>query len=169
MVPSPTAPELERLRRVLRRNRRQRLLGGTALGLAALAGFLAWPPAEGGTPHSLALLLAGAALWALGFAGLELLRGGDEDAWIGRLHREAERFVWVHYYKVESMPYGIRVGAWTTLYLCRDDREKVGLRCTERECRALMDDLRAVLPHATFGYSPTKAQWFEADPNLLRR
>jgi len=158
------------LNRILRRNRNQRVGAGLVAGIAGLVGFLAMPLAEDQLPHSAALLSAGMALWGLGFAGLEILRcrSGKEDLMQVLDHRP-NSIVWVYYYKVESMPYGIKIGHWTTLYCMLEDRDKMALRCTEKECQMLMDALRERLPHATFGYSDAKSQWYAADPNLLRR
>ncbi len=172
------AEDLQRLRRVLRRNQHQRLGAGLGAGIIGLslvfaglgvdASQNALGEAEG--VSSWTLLAAGVAIWGIGFAGLEWIRGrSGRESLIDCLTQHPEKIVWVYYHKVESMPYGIRVGSWTTLYLRLDDRESFSLRCREAECRRIMDAMRPRLAHASFGHSVTKAQWYEADPELLRR
>jgi hypothetical protein len=174
----PSGEDLKLLHRALRRNRRQRLGAGLGAGIVGLSLVFAGV-GVGGSDSALSgdagvsswtLLAAGLAIWGIGFAGLEWIRSrSGQEQLLDCLQKQPERIVWVYYYKVESMPYGIRVGSWTSLQFRLDDKEKFSLRCREEECQRIMNALRPRLSHASFGHSVTKAQWYEADPELLRR
>lgn len=164
--------------KALNKNRKQRIgfgLGAGIIGLSLV--FAGWgldASAENldGTSgvSSWTLLAAGAAIWGIGFAGLELIRmRSGQERLIQCLLEEGESIVWIYYERIERMPYGIRVGTWTTLHFRLLDREHLSLRCREEECRSIMDALRSWMPHASFGHSLQKEQWYAADPALLRR
>lgn len=150
------------------RNLRLAISGiGAALCLAAILIYGFYTDEQN---RIVTILLAGGALLGIGMSGIELLNYEVRKSELYKLLHEApEHIVWVYYYKVESLPYGIKVGQMSTLFFKTSDGNSHELRCSESKSLLIMDALRTTLPHCTFGYSAQKDQLFRADPNLLRR
>ena len=49
------------------------------------------------------------------------------------------------------------------------DGDEITLSIPEKELNTLMKELNRRLPHATFGYTKDREQWFMAEPALLLR
>ena len=84
-----------------------------------------------------------------------------------QLTEHPEKIVWVYYYKVESMPYGVKILTMSTLYFHLLDKRKLSVRMSEKKANEVMNKLRNRLPRATFGYSVKTEQLFIANPALL--
>jgi hypothetical protein len=156
--------------KVLRRNRNLRVGLNSLIGIVCLVLLFASGQANSGWWSFPGLLLAAGAVWCTGLVGLDLLRqDARRDDLLSLLTKSPEQIVWVYYYKVETMPFGIRVKQMITLYFWQMDRKHSEIRLSEREALQIMNGLRSHLPWATFGYSPEKEQLYRANPAMLRR
>ncbi len=79
-----------------------------------------------------------------------------------------QKCVWIYPYIVENMPYGIQLLKMTTLYFCLDDGQKESLLTTRQQANKIMNALKPILLHTTFGYSEQKDFLYRANPLLLK-
>ena len=160
---------LNLVRKALKRNRNLRILLTGVISTVCLTVLLLTQNNHHpifGFPN---LLLAAGGIWCAGLTVLEILRYDvTKDDVFKLLQLHPESIVWVYYYKVETMPYGIRISHMSTLYLCTTDNIKNDLRTSEKQSIHIMNALRPLLPHASFGYSQQKEQLFLANPDLLK-
>ena len=137
---------------------------------------------------SLALLLFGQFLCIFGFqlngaivfVGFVLTILGikfTRDAILGRnveesplmllLEKEPKKIVWVYSIVTQRMPFGLEFSKDATLYFKLVDGDEITLSMSENNANNVLKMLSLKLPHATFGYSQDKEQWFMANPELL--
>lgn len=79
-----------------------------------------------------------------------------------------DEIVWIY----EHTTHGSRRGTHDHVTLGLEDGTRVELQTThlnDEDRQALLDELQARSPHATFGFSPAHAQAFRSDPRSLRR
>lgn len=162
--------DLKLIELALSRNRNLKITIGVALALLGLTALVSVPNDHREGIGPLTWVASAAIIFGTGFAGLSILRHDVSKHEIAHtIRRNPERVVWVYYYRLESMPYGIRVARMCTLYLQLQNGRKLGLQASEHRITAIMDALRDRLPHATFGYSKEKEQLYRANPDLLRK
>lgn len=80
----------------------------------------------------------------------------------------SDEIVWIYGHTT----HGNRRGTHDYVTLGLEDRTRVELQTThlnDDDRQALLDELQARSPHATYGYSPAHAQAFRSDPRSLRR
>jgi hypothetical protein len=158
------------IQKALKRNRNLRVGMNSIIGLTCLALLFASGLSRSEWWGFPGLLLAAGALWCIGLVGLDLLRhGARQEDLLRLLVQTPEQVVWIYYYKVETMPFGVRVNQMITLYFWTLDRKHSEIRMSEGEAVQIMNGLRGHLPWATFGYSPEKEQLYRANPALLKR
>lgn len=85
------------------------------------------------------------------------------------LHLQPEQIVWVYSLVTEQMPFGFQFSRHGTLYfkLLDGDEITVGLRASQ--LKPVSEYLNDRLPHATFGYTRDREQWYLANPAMLLR
>ncbi len=110
-----------------------------------------------------------------GFSGVyfflsAILRYDTQKNYVLKLiTQRPDMVVWIYHYKVESLPFGIKVFDYSTLYIQLMNREKINIQMPEWEIKFLINLLQERLIHATFGYSRYKKQLFDIAPDLLRK
>lgn len=160
-----------RLKANLRRERKQKLfvlaLGlGLTLGIAYTASYF-----EDGFALSFFVLFALVGLLgSLRFAR-DIWREWkpEQHPVFLRLHKESKHIVWV--YSREPMRPLININFWPEqgLFLAFDSGETIDLRLRPQDLKPVYRALQLMLPHASFGYSSEKAQWYAANPLLLHK
>lgn len=157
---------MQRLLRAIYRERRQQLLASAGLllvGAALLAFFFGRN-----------IILSGAGLIAVvlgikfifSFAG----RRRTEDIRLVRLLRDRPRqIVWVYSVVTEQLPFGLRLSRNGLLYFKLIDGDDICVSLPAKDCKLVSRFLNRLLPHATFGYSRDREQWYLADPRMLLR
>jgi len=157
---------MQRLLRAIRREQRQKLAAsaGLLIGSALLALF--------SFRHSMILSIAGLAGFVLGvkfvfrFAG----RLRTDDIRLIRLLRDhPHRIVWVYSLVTERLPFGFRLTQNGILYFKLIDGDDISVSLSASDCKVISRFLNRLLPHATFGYSRDREQWYIADPRMLLR
>lgn len=139
---------------------------------------------------SLGLLLSGAALSLLffhrsvivGIAGLILLvlgikfvfqfaaRQGVTDTRLMKLLNDHPReIVWVYSVVTERLPFGFEFSKSGILYFKLADGDEVSVSLSADDLKLVSRFLNRVLPHATFGYTEDREQWYMANPRMLLR
>ncbi len=77
--------------------------------------------------------------------------------------------VWVYTELTETLPYGVKVTGKGTIFFKMIDRKEISLSVPAKYLKPLSESLNPVLPHATFGYTSERAQWYVASPDFLIR
>ncbi|MGB1243281.1 MAG: hypothetical protein ACPG49_12210 [Chitinophagales bacterium] len=110
-----------------------------------------------------------------GFSGIyfllsALLRYDTQKNYVLKIMTQRPDMVaWIYYYKVESLPFGIKVFEYSTLFIHLINREKINIQMPEWEIKFLINLLQERLGNATFGYSKYNEQLFGIAPDLLKK
>jgi len=129
-------------------------------------------------PHLLEFSQALALCLVLGtviFVSLQLMRNAQKlyyqevYFWTWLLHKNKENIVWVYYFKLENMPFGVQFNQQTTFFVHLSNRDCLSIRMSEKDILLLMKYMRQFLTNATFGYSAHKKQLYDISPDLLRK
>ena len=85
------------------------------------------------------------------------------------LAKRPRDIVWVYSVVTEWMPFGLKFGNSSLMYFKLIDGDELCLSIPEKHIENVSKFLNELLPHATFGYSQDREQWFMAAPELLIR
>lgn len=80
-----------------------------------------------------------------------------------------EQIVWVYAIVIEHAPFGLQFSRKATLYFKLMNRKEWSVSVSSKDVENISKALNTVLPHATFGYTRDREQWYMADPALLIR
>jgi hypothetical protein len=83
------------------------------------------------------------------------------------LTQQPRRIIWIYTVNYDIAPAGIYLYRRSTLVFNLQNREQLFLFGSSREVENAKRVLAKILPHATFGYSKEREQWFMASPLLL--
>ena len=83
------------------------------------------------------------------------------------LKKNPQQIVWIYSVCEERMPFGIKIAESGTLLFKLANREEITLSLPVKQLSFITQSLNNLLPHATFGYSDDRQQWYLADPYLL--
>lgn len=83
------------------------------------------------------------------------------------LLKEPHKVVWVYSIVTQRMPFGFQTNQTGTMYFKLMDGNEITLSVPASEIKAISELLNYHLPHATFGYTKEREQWFLAHPALL--
>lgn len=83
------------------------------------------------------------------------------------LNYQPQKIVWVYSIVIQRMPFGFEMMNSATLYLKLVDGDDISLSIDKDQIEEVMKFLNQLLPHASFGYSKDKEQWYMANPELL--
>lgn len=83
------------------------------------------------------------------------------------LERNPKKIVWVYSIHTELAPFGISVFNSGELFFKLDDGNQIIVNSAPSKLKTVSQELNAFLPHATFGYSEERDQWYSASPFLL--
>lgn len=159
-------PGIQELRKAIRREQRWQLVACLALlvaGLSMCYFFFA---------THIILTIMGLFLAVLGLRytvrAFRLLR--PEDHPLMRLLRyQPHRIVWVYTVVTQRLPFGLQIQRSGTLYCKLIDGDEVSVSLPGRHLKLVSKTLSRLLPHASFGYSENRQQWYLASPALLLR
>lgn len=85
------------------------------------------------------------------------------------LFNEPKSIVWVYSIVTVRLPFGIQFARKGTMYFKLDDNDEITIRLYEKDIPQVAKYLNKQLPHATFGYTQEREQWYMANPLLLIR
>lgn len=159
-------PAMRVLRRCLWRELMLQLLASAALltlGLALLIFFFS---------HNIILTVLGLILSVTGlrlvFQKLVNRRIGNHRLMV-LLADHPGQIVWVYSVVTERLPFGFRFTRNGILYFKLADGDEITVTLPAPDLRLVLRHLNRMLPHASFGYSRDRAQWYLASPELLRK
>ena len=159
-------PGLFVLEKALIREGRLQLVAAVALSLLGLLLALL-------LQDKLPLLRAGA--WAAFLIGLILLyrillfNKIEQHRLVQLLKNQPQEIVWIYSVVTQRMPFGFHFSQTGILYFKLRDGDEISLELPAQQLKLVSKTLNRLLPHATFGYSEDRAQWFRANPELLLR
>lgn len=85
------------------------------------------------------------------------------------LHFHPKEIVWVYSVITEQLPFGFQLLRNGTLYFKLRDGDDISVSLSTDDLKAVSKYLNGLLPHATFGYTKDREQWFMASPLMLLR
>lgn len=83
------------------------------------------------------------------------------------LRDEPEKIVWVYSILTQRMPFGFEVNQTGTMYFKLIDGDELTVSLPADQLKSVSRSLNTRLPHATFGYTKEREQWFMAHPAML--
>ncbi len=86
-----------------------------------------------------------------------------------QLQDRPKEVIWVYAMVIERMPFGIHLNRSSTMFFKKTDGTEICFSIPYKKLKSLHQSLEKQLPHATFGYSIEKAQWYTANPWMLYR
>jgi hypothetical protein len=120
--------------------------------------------------------------WFLGIAALTALVTGFR-LWINvlqywkvnqmpllfLLNNQPIKIVWVYSVLTVFLPFGVQWARRGTMYFKLENGDELTIRLLEADIPKVAKYLNTKLPHATFGYTQEREQWYMASPLLLIR
>ncbi len=91
----------------------------------------------------------------------------DASTLIPLLSQSPCKIVWVYSIVTENMPFGIHLIDRGKLLFKLDEGKEICISVPHRRLKEISRQLQQLLPHASFGYTKEKMQWYLADPHLL--
>ncbi|MCB0375963.1 MAG: hypothetical protein KDD10_29035 [Phaeodactylibacter sp.] len=85
------------------------------------------------------------------------------------LEHRPEHIVWVYAIVTERLPFGLQLGSSCTMYFKLMDGDEVTVGLSAKKQQQVSMALNRLLPHATFGYTRDREQWYMANPAMLLR
>ncbi len=85
------------------------------------------------------------------------------------LLKEPQKVVWVYSMVTQRMPFGFQINQSGTMYFKLIDGNEITLSLPVSELKGISEMLNYHLPHASFGYSKEKEQWYLAHPAMLMK
>jgi len=119
-----------------------------------------------------AIVIVGIVLTVLGIKYTRdaiLNRNVDKTPLMQLLQKEPKKIVWIYSVVTQRMPFGLEFAKDATIYFKLIDGDEITLSMSEKETNEVLKTLNLKLPHATFGYTKDREQWFMADPAMLYR
>lgn len=160
---------IQLIRKILKRERLQKLFvsGITILGALGL-GVLAYQLKKDRAATLLGVLTIG--VFIIGFVFfIQILRHWQAESHplVQILQQSPDQIVWVYAINIEMMPAGIKFWDEHTFSINLLNKKELQLKMRSDQISELRTHLQKLLPHATFGYSHERAQWYTANPLLL--
>lgn len=85
------------------------------------------------------------------------------------LRREPDKIVWVYSVVTERLPFGFNVSKNGIMYFKLINKDEISVSIPSKHLKTISEALNHLLPHATFGYTQDREQWYIAAPELLLR
>lgn len=96
-------------------------------------------------------------------------RDVDNSRLMQLLLRSPRQIVWVYSVVTLRMPYGLVFSQNATIHFKLVNGDELKLSMPQQDSKEVLKMLNLHLPHATFGYSADREQWYIANPELLLR
>lgn len=159
-------PAIGVLHHALRREQRQQLLASLLLSIGGLA-LTGWAFTQSTLLVILGLGVLMISLRLVFVTGRELRRQEHRALWLLRHH--PEQIVWVYSIVTERLPFGVQFLRNGTLYFKLANGDDFSVAMPANQLKMISRYLNRLLPHATFGYSPWRADQYRQHPESLRR
>jgi len=114
------------------------------------------------------------------FIGIGILGGGlfylfktfqtgnvEKNPLIKQLRDHPEEIVWVYSILTQRMPYGFEISKNGIMYFKLLNGDEMTITVREQHIPIVAKMLNKMLPHASFGFTKDREQWYIADPALL--
>lgn len=85
------------------------------------------------------------------------------------LNNQPTAIVWVYSIVTVRLPFGVQWVRKGTMYFKLDNGDDITIRLLESDIPNVAKYLNKRLPHATFGYTDEREQWYMANPLMLIR
>lgn len=96
-------------------------------------------------------------------------RRADDSQLMHLLRHQPGQIVWVYSVVTQRLPFGLQVGSSCTLYFKLINGDEITVGLPPKRLKVVARLLNRLLPHASFGYSKDKEQWYLASPEILLR
>jgi hypothetical protein len=83
------------------------------------------------------------------------------------LIKQPKQIVWVYSVVTERLPFGFQITRYGTLYFKLADGDEISVSMPAQELKRVSKFLNPILPHASFGYTRDREQWYIASPLML--
>lgn len=83
------------------------------------------------------------------------------------IQQHPKDIVWIYSIITKLSPFGINLYSSGTLFFKLANGEEITLDASAKSLKLISSSLNNVLPHATFGYTQEREQWYMASPLLL--
>jgi len=93
----------------------------------------------------------------------------DDTPLMRLLKYQPEQIVWVYSVVTQRLPFGFQFSKSGTLYFKLRDGDEHSVGMSANDLKRVSKMLNRLLPHATFGYTQDREQWFMAAPEMLLR
>lgn len=93
----------------------------------------------------------------------------EDHRLIWLLKHHPRSIVWVYSVKTERLPFGFQLFTSSTLYFKLSNGEELTVGLSPEKSKVISKFLNRLLPHASFGYSHDRAQWYHVHPDMLRK
>lgn len=80
-----------------------------------------------------------------------------------------QQIVWVYSVHTQRMPFGFQILESGILYFKLVDGDELSVGLPANQLKKVSESLNPLLPHATFGYTRDREQWYIANPEMLFR
>jgi len=114
---------------------------------------------------SLILLMIGIYVLSLAVKGWEV----EEQELMQTLLHHPQQIVWVYSVVTQRIPFGFEISNSGVLFFKLIDGNEFSVELPHQDLTAISKSLNQVLPHATFGFTKDREQWYLASPELLRK
>ena len=98
-----------------------------------------------------------------------LVNKTEQHPLVQLLTHRPKQVVWVYSVVTQRLPFGFQFSQTGILYFKLLDGDEISVELPVQQLKLVSKTLNRLLPHATFGYSDDKAQWYRANPELLIR
>lgn len=115
----------------------------------------------------LGIIIAGIGLWLTYKISLQLFF--STHPLLDVLANAPRQVVWVYSVVTQRMPFGFQFSKNGTIYFKLADGDELSVSLPARQLKTVSKALNKILPQATFGYSEANAQYYDIDPEMLRR
>jgi hypothetical protein len=93
----------------------------------------------------------------------------EDHRLIWLLKNQPHAVVWVYSVKTDRLPFGFQLFSSTTLYFKLSNGDEITVGLSPQKLKVISRFLNRLLPHASFGYSHDRAQWYHVHPDMLRK
>jgi len=83
------------------------------------------------------------------------------------INHQPKKIVWIYSIVTQRMPFGFEMMNSGTLYFKLIDGDDISVSLSKDDILILAETLNTILPHASFGYTKDREQWYIANPELL--
>ena len=91
----------------------------------------------------------------------------EQTAFMDLLTKQPQKIVWVYTIITQRMPFGLEWSKSGTIYFKLINGEELTVTMPAKHITFVSRSLNKLLPHATFGFTKDREQWYMASPEML--